>query len=147
MDGFELFVVGIPAPKGSMRAFAVKTRFGIRAVLTNDNARTKPWQAFVTDSVRRITTSKMLGPVRVDAVFFLPRPKYHYKKDLIRDDAPTAHDKKPDIDKLSRCLLDAITDAGAWGDDSQVSGLFVSKEYGEKTGVQINVRKIENRSN
>jgi Holliday junction resolvase RusA-like endonuclease len=48
---------------------------------------------------------------------------------------------KPDIDKLSRSVLDAIT-GGIVKDDSQVIILNARKEYGDKPGVLIRVAEI-----
>jgi crossover junction endodeoxyribonuclease RusA len=35
----------------------------------------------------------------------------------------------PDLDKLVRCICDALTDAGVWKDDAQVCVLVAAKRY------------------
>lgn len=68
------------------------------------------------------------GPVIVAAVFHLP----------VKD---VAAGRVGDLDKLARNLLDALTDAGVYGDDVQVTRLLVDKvEAGERgPGVDLRV--------
>jgi Holliday junction resolvase RusA-like endonuclease len=39
--------------------------------------------------------------------------------------------KPPDVDKLGRGVLDALSDAGVWGDDAQCVKLTVMKFYAD----------------
>lgn len=63
------------------------------------------------------------GPVSVEVVFTVPRPK----------SAPASRlwpaVRIGDLDKMCRALLDAFTDARVWGDDSQVVQLASEKTY------------------
>ena len=65
----------------------------------------------------------MTEAVKVRVVFALPRPKSLAKK-------VSAHIKRPDIDKLARAALDALSGV-IWRDDSQVVELVASKSYAE----------------
>jgi Holliday junction resolvase RusA-like endonuclease len=56
----------------------------------------------------------MQGPLVLHTRFWLPRPKGAPKTIDIR---PT---KKPDIDKVLRATMDALTASGLWLDDAQV---------------------------
>jgi Holliday junction resolvase RusA-like endonuclease len=48
---------------------------------------------------------------------------------------------RPDLDKLTRAVMDALTTAGAYRDDAQVTDLVVRKRYAEDhTGARIAVR-------
>ena len=49
---------------------------------------------------------------------------------------------RPDIDKLARAILDALTDARVWPDDGQVVTMHVEKRYGEP-GVEIEAISLE----
>ena len=103
----ELFVPGIPAPKGSMRA----VRAGAHARMVNDNAKTAPWMSAVAWAARAAMQGRerLEGvPVAVESVFALPRPQSHYGRRGLRPSAPTAPMTKPDIDKLCRCVWDAL---------------------------------------
>jgi Holliday junction resolvase RusA-like endonuclease len=117
---FEVF--GVPAPKGSTKAF---WRPGMRhAVVTHDNARTKPWQQLVLDAARTAlgSAAPMDGYVGVAVTFFLPRPASAPKR-------ITLPGKKPDVDKLLRALLDGLTTAGVYRDDGQVTDVQCLKRF------------------
>jgi crossover junction endodeoxyribonuclease RusA len=115
---------GIPAPKGSTKAFY---RPGMRfPVVTDDCKRTRPWAAIIKgaaiDALKgTVSIPLALGPVSLAVVFYMPRPKSLPKK-------VTEHTKKPDLDKLVRALKDALTGI-VWTDDSQVVQLQARKVY------------------
>ena len=131
----EFFVPGIPVAKGSAKAFynpKVK-----RAFVVQDNAaRQKPWVSMISVKAEEVGAKIAAGPVRVTLVFGMPRPKSHFGKKGLKIDAPTLHCSRPDIDKLVRAVLDALTMI-AWKDDSQVVALEVIKRYDEEPGVKI----------
>jgi len=129
-------VVGVPAPKGSTRAFVIKGR----AVTTESNPHTRPWAALVKDAARQD------GPipfprgtaVHLGVVFVLPRPVSLPKK-------VTTHTKKPDLDKLARAVKDALTGV-VWSDDSQVVSMALTKRYAvtaEQPGAGVRVMRYE----
>ena len=62
------------------------------------------------------------GPVGVRLEFVLPAPKRKVRAHPIT---------KPDIDKLTRAALDALTAARVYVDDAQVIDLHVTKSYGD----------------
>ena len=49
---------------------------------------------------------------------------------------------RPDLDKLCRAVLDALTGI-AYKDDQQVVSLFATKSYGERAGVFILLTELE----
>jgi crossover junction endodeoxyribonuclease RusA len=73
------------------------------------------------------------GPVSVDVTFYLARPRSHYrtgsKAALRRHDAPQFPHRLPDVDKLLRSCLDALTAAGVWTDDARVVNVLAMKRY------------------
>lgn len=134
MNALTLDVIGTPAPQGSHRGFVVNGR----AVITQDNKKTKPWRQDVKATALNELADRMPwtpydGPVEVQISFRMPRPRYHYgtgrNSHQLKPSAPTFVDKKPDIDKLTRSTLDALTEAGVWRDDSQVASMVLHKEY------------------
>ena len=143
----EFDVQGIPAPKGSTRSF--RHRHTGKVVTTNDNERTAPWASAVgwAAKVARKGTPITSEPVEVGAVFRFPRPKAHYRKDGgLKEWAEwQKHVGKPDLDKLLRAILDALTGI-AWVDDSQVCALGRSeKRYvlpGESPGASVMVYSV-----
>lgn len=113
-------VWGTPQPQGSMRAFLPKGR--ARPIVTSDNPKNKPWRdqvALVALAGRPRGFVLWTGPVELQAVFHLPRPRRP------RHAEPTA---RPDVDKLLRSCLDALTGV-LWRDDSQVTSLSARKRY------------------
>lgn len=110
-------VLGEPIPQGSMRAVA-------RGRIVSDNDRLRPWRDSVAWHVRDAMgdTPPLTGPLEVRAAFVLPRPQSAPKRRW-------APDRKPDLDKLLRALLDAATAGGAWVDDAQVVAVTTRKVY------------------
>lgn len=91
-------------------------------VVTADNAKTKPWRQAIVDAIISHHRTMIEGPVALDVVFYLPRPKSAKK-------SVTAPAKKPDLDKLVRAVGDALTAAGVWRDDSQIVAINARKEF------------------
>ena len=139
MTTITFSVAGVPKPKGSMRAFV---REG-RPIVTSDNPGVSGWQQTIgwsaVEATRAATTSAIAGvpfptdPVRVTLRFELPRPTT-----TPRRAEPTT---KPDLDKLTRAVFDALTGV-LWTDDAQVCWLEARKRYitaGGVPGVHVTV--------
>ena len=123
-SAFAVFTVfGDAAPKGSARAFVA----GGRAVVTHDNKRTKPWQQCVQAEAllarQRMAVPRVLaGAVEVAVKFYFARPK------SVSASRRPHHTVKPDLDKLARTVLDALTHV-LIDDDAQVVSIAARKEY------------------
>jgi len=118
----EFVVYGTPIPKGSTKAFF---RPGMRfPVVTNDNAKTRPWQESVVVAARDAIGAgpPLEEPVAVAIRFFMPRPKSAPRRVV----EPI---RKPDLDKLIRCVEDGLTRAGVYRDDAQVVLVIARKEF------------------
>jgi Holliday junction resolvase RusA-like endonuclease len=122
------FVEGTPVPQGSKTAMVVNGR----AVMFEANKKHKAWRDHVKATVGSLETPST-QPVRVELQFWFEKPKTVKRAHM---------SVKPDIDKLSRSVLDAIT-GGILKDDSQVVILNARKEYGDKPGVLIRVMEID----
>lgn len=119
---FEFTVFGIPIPKGSTRAFIPKG--WKRPIVTADNTKSKPWQEAIVSAARDVVghSPPLEGPVDLVVRFFLPRPVSAPRRVV-------DHVKKPDLDKLLRCLKDGLTRAGVYRDDAQVVTVRASKAF------------------
>jgi len=139
----SFFVPGLPAPGGSKRYVGKSKKTG-RAILIDDaGARNKNWRTCVAYSGHENAPAQLLrGALSVSFVFFVPRPKGHYRTGKraaeLRPDAPTYPTKKPDVLKLSRSTEDALTNI-IWADDAQTVWLTAMKQFGEKPGCQITI--------
>ncbi len=129
---------GIPAPKGSTKAFIPKG--WNRAIVTETNKHTRPWAAIVKgaaiDAVKDVHIAFPEGPISIDLRFLMPRPVSLPKKVV-------HHTKKPDCDKLVRAILDALKGI-IWSDDSQVVEIRAQKFYAreaERPGVSVIVKE------
>lgn len=130
-----IFIPGTPAPKGSTKSFSPKGTS--KVITTNANESTKPWQATVSGWVRESIGPRILYPrpaaVDLAVEFVMPRVKSEPK-------TTRAHTKKPDIDKLARCVLDALTGL-VYDDDTQVTSftklLKRTAEVGEQPGLWL----------
>ena len=118
-------VEGVAVPKGSTKSFVINGK----AATTNANPKTKGWEMRVATEAQAKRgdfyvpkTSKGNDAVEVVAAFFLSPPKTGKRSH------PTV---KPDIDKLARTVLDALTGV-MFEDDSQVTQLVARKQYLEK---------------
>ncbi len=126
---FRTFVRGVPAAKGNLTAFVVRGR---PIVTERKTGGVKEWQAAVNAVLQdRWTGPPLEGPVRVQLGFCLLKPPSVPKKRY----CPTV---KPDIDKLARAVLDAMTGI-VFRDDAQVVSLLAAKRYHSEGGVEVEV--------
>lgn len=128
----SLAVGGDPKPQGSKKAFVVKGR----AVMIDDNKPAlKKWRDAVAKAARAALSVAEIhepakGALAVAIEFRFVRPK------SVRRELPHV---QPDIDKLQRAVLDALTTAGVWKDDGQVTTISARKIYGPKPGARVSV--------
>jgi len=135
----HVWVPGTPAPQGSMKAYVR----GGRAHLVSDNKRTMPWREAIQNVLLAAGHGRELidGPVRIEMEFWMPRLKGHYGKKGLLKSAPEFPATKPDIDKLVRAVLDALTGVALW-DDSRVVSLTARKQWAlaqHEEGVAIRI--------
>jgi len=133
---FQIFIEGSPRPQGSKKAFAR----GKSIVLVEANKELPAWREHMTRMLQlkqMEETQPFTTAVNVALTFWLPRPK-----SVKRQYATGTYD----IDKLTRAVLDSITKAGVWRDDSDVVDLTVRKTYADnhEPGVLISITPFDN---
>jgi Holliday junction resolvase RusA-like endonuclease len=120
----EIRIYGDPAPQGSKRVFNGR-------VVEAAGQKLKIWRKAIAAACQNLVTeehSLLLGPVRVEVEFYLPRPVSVTVKKRALPIVP------PDVDKLLRGLLDGIGQSEViWGDDSQVVQVEAIKLYADDT--------------
>lgn len=146
--GFD--VIGTPAPQGSKRGFYNK-KVG-RVQMVESSKKVAPWRqdvvAAALDAAHLAGWQAPAGPIRVDITFWIARPRYHYRTGknahLLRDDAPSWVDKKPDLDKLERATFDALTTSAVIHDDAQIVAGYSEKQYatGRPPGATLTITPL-----
>lgn len=136
MSELRFTAYGTPRPQGSAKAFVR----GNRAFITSDNAKLKPYRHTLTQVALENASQMGLAtplcargiPVEVSILWTIAKPKSKAKR-------VTEITTKPDIDKLARAVLDALTGVG-FEDDSQVVKANLSKQYGTPERTEVTVR-------
>jgi len=131
MQQVEFTVRGRPISKGSMRSFAHKTTG--KVVTIHDNKRSRQWQKQIAQVAAFHSAEPWEGPVELHLIFSFKRPKSAPGREY-----PTV---RPDLDKLARAVLDALTGV-IYKDDSQVVGISAQKIYGTQEGVEVQIKEL-----
>jgi len=124
----DVSIPGPPATQGSKRYV------GNGRVIESDK-RLASWRA----EARHIAAQNYVldeptkSAVSVAILWCIARPKSHYgtgaNADVVKESAPRLPTTKPDVDKVARAVLDALTSV-VYVDDAQVTTLIVAKAYG-----------------
>jgi crossover junction endodeoxyribonuclease RusA len=126
----DLLVEGVPVPQGSFRHVG-------NGRIISANPKLNTWRDTIAQQIATQTAHRLIeAPIRLQLVFTLPRPKSVSK--ALRA-VPTV---KPDLDKLTRAVMDAISlerYCQVIKDDSLVTDLHAAKRYADHTppGVTI----------
>lgn len=146
----QLFVGGIEAvPKGNMRAFVPKG--WTRAVITDGKGKdVRAYEGQVRNAVRvemerRGLVCAQHQPFEVHLCFFRARAAGDFDRHgQLKQSARTTPWVKPDIDKLQRSVLDALTKL-VFDDDDRVVRVVVEKRFADAqhdVGTWIRVRPL-----
>ena len=144
MSIVTIAVEGVPVPQGSMKYIG-------NGRMISDNPKLAAWREKIRCAPVPDLSSKhwpTTRPVAVELTFRMPRPKGHYGtgrnagtiKARYADAVPAV---RPDLDKLCRAVLDAIT-GGLIKDDGQVVKLSTVKRYATTTepGMEVTIQAL-----
>lgn len=160
-------VSGDPRPKGSVTAFCANwprthakvillcrnliagCKWYPKCVVTPAAKGLKPWEKKVAVAAQAAMAAEPQPweeGVIVIIEFFIKRPQAHYgtgKNKLIMKDfaKKLLCIKKPDIDKISRAVNDAMTGI-VYRDDAQVVCEAHVKKYGKHPGIKVRCRPV-----
>jgi Holliday junction resolvase RusA-like endonuclease len=131
-------VEGNPVGKGRPK-FARRGNF----VSTYTPTKTRDYEDLIKDAARKAMGSNELleTPVTVAIYITVPIPSSYSKKRteacLSGSERPI---KKPDIDNVAKCFLDAMNEI-VYKDDTQVLTLHITKVYGTVGMVEVMVKE------
>lgn len=150
MNSLTIDVIGDPVQQGSKTAGVAKNG---RPYLRDSNGKKlKPWRGEVAGSIAEAMSATgwttLDGPAEVSIVFYIERTANHYgtgrNAGILKPSAPVWKSTMPDIDKLTRAVLDAITTSKALRDDARVARLVVEKRYADAaTGARITITPLD----
>jgi crossover junction endodeoxyribonuclease RusA len=129
MKELSFRVNGLPAPQGSKRHVG-------NGRMIEASKKVGPWRAAVFEAVASLDFEPFANECSIEIVFYLEKPK------TVKRILPTV---PPDLDKLIRGLLDALTLAHVWLDDALAVDITAVKIYASKVdppGAQIIIREI-----
>lgn len=124
MNRIAFTVLGEPRPKGSTRAFVRRAKDGRHfAVTTSDNPHLKGWEDSIRHEAQRAAQGQFFsGPIAVSLMFGFCRPA------SVSVTKRPHHVVKPDLDKLARAAVDAVSKI-LFSDDAAVVALKATKQY------------------
>lgn len=131
-------VEGNPVGKGRPK-FARRGNF----VSTYTPTKTRDYEDLIKEAANKAmgSTAPLETPMAVAIYITVPIPSSYSKKRreacLSGSERPI---KKPDIDNIAKCFLDAMNGVVYW-DDTQVLTLHVTKVYGTVGMVEVMVRE------
>jgi Holliday junction resolvase RusA-like endonuclease len=154
MKSLEIYITGEPKGQPRPRACIRGKRAGMYDPGTADS-----WKSCVRHAAKDallsaginpagLTAPIFTGPLRVDIALWFPRPKAHFRKSGIKQDAPTYHTSKPDRDNCEKAILDALgaNELQIWRDDAQVCSGGTSKNYAatdQAAGARIRITCLD----
>lgn len=149
----RITVLGKPKPAGSKKAF--QNRHTGRVHVVDANKDSMSWKQDVAQAASKAaqeqgwTVEDAHAPLALEINFYLARPRTHFgsgrNSERVKDSAPSHPITRPDVDKLSRAVMDGLTGV-VYRDDSQVVWKKVSKRYGEPERAEIFVAKSIDRA-
>ena len=125
MHRIQFTVYGRPVPQGSMIA-SYNTKDKVARVHHVQGAALAQWRASIRLAAIEAGAQVLEGAVQIVVVFGMVRP-------IRKAQYPTV---APDLDKLVRALLDALTNV-CYNDDAQVVSLYAGKVYSTRTEVIV----------
>lgn len=150
MTALTVNVLGTPVQQGSKTAGVTKA--GKPYLRDANDKNLRPWRKLVDarfrEAIRYSGWETLDAAAEVVLAFHHQRPAGHYgtgrNAGTLKPSAPTWKSTAPDIDKLTRAILDAATTSGALRDDARVARLIVEDRWADAAvGVRITITPLD----
>ena len=129
LGGIEVIfsVAGLPVPQGSLKMMNGN-------IVHVKDKELRAWRTDIGNTAKScgVEIAQKETGIIIDLMFCLPKPK------SVKRSIPST---RPDLDKLIRGVLDALTGI-AYVDDGQVVEITASKIYSTYNGVKIGIEQI-----
>lgn len=142
IEHIEFQVFCHPEPQGSSKGFPLRRKSGRMGVaITSDNKKLRPFRNVVAYAAA-VAVLEVGGicpladrstPIHIELEFYFAKPPSTPRDRVF----PVV---KPDLDKLQRSALDALTGV-LFTDDSQVVSVYARKYYGARERVVVKMRR------
>jgi Holliday junction resolvase RusA-like endonuclease len=135
LKSWELLVFGEPKGQPRPRAFARHMGGGKFVARVYESGTAEAYKSAIAAAAKEVDLAgaDLQGPINLHVVCWFTRPKSHFRTGKraaeLREDAPVWHTKKPDGDNILKAIKDALTQVGAWRDDSQVARESIEKKF------------------
>lgn len=126
MKRISFFVMGLPVAKGSMRVFGAKNPFA-KSVVTSTAKGLKQWEKSVRDAAWVEMVNWKLKVCETGVKVGL-KFQFHQGDTPLNPPSMGEHIIKPDLDKLTRAVLDGMTGV-VYKDDCLVYSLKAEKYW------------------
>lgn len=137
----SVLVHGEPIPQGSKRWMPKSG-----TLISANDKKLRPWRDKLAEEFRKLDLETLLGPVQVELAFYVQHLASHFgsgrNAGTLKSSAPVYAKTRPDIDKLTRAVLDAMTESALIRDDGQVAVLIAEKRYARTPGVHVKLRPL-----
>ena len=134
MEKISFEILGKPMGKGRPRL----GRYGVHTPVKTANYETLVKWTFM-DKYKDFKLLK--GPIRATITAIFEVPKSYSNKQREKAISGIYYLHKPDCDNIAKIILDSLNKL-AYDDDSQISSLIVTKMYGPKEKVIVNMEEI-----
>lgn len=135
-------IPGKPVGKARPRVFQNKNTGKTQAVTPQGTLSYENLIKWIYTNTQGAT--KLEGEIEANIIAYYPIPKSMSKKDRkLIEEGKLRPKIKPDIDNVSKCVLDAINGI-AYKDDSQVVKLVTEKRYDDNTRVEVVLEEMGN---
>ena len=121
----EFHVDGLPVPQGSMKVMQGR-------VIHSQGSALAQWRSSIALAAKKAGARPTRAPMTIKLKFTMPKPR------TVNRNYPSV---PPDLDKLIRGVLDALT-AIAYVDDGQVVEIYAEKIYGIEIGLHVKVAEL-----